>query len=469
MEATVTLLKGDKKGSETDYRDALPVNMSGVLRPILGVQGYMLQQPGLTKYGEGIGIDRGGLWNERHGEHYRVSGTSFIKVDAAGNATVLGTVSGLDTASLPYSFNTQGVLVDGRFWLYDKAGGTFTEVVDPNLGTPIDADWIDGYYIFTDGEYLYHTNLASESTINTLQYATAEFSPDPTLGVARTSDDKFRAFGRYTIEDFVNQANENFAFTRLTGRAIPYGIVGTHCKCRAGEKWYIMGGGKEEDVSIFVLGVGSAEKIASREVDKIISQYTEAELSNSVMEARTEKDYPYVIVHLPNETLLCNIKVGRAGGWDQAWSILKSDVLGNTPWRGKFGLFEPRLGKWVYGDRQTSDLGILDEAVTTHYGSIAEWELHTPILHLESMSIDELNIDTVPGFTSYDDATVFVSLSYDGVSHGTEALLDYGGPSDYGMRLIARQLGYVPNTVSIKLRGASRSRMAFSRAKVMYG
>ena len=320
----------------------------------------------LNEYG--IGIDRGALWNERHNEHYRVSGDSFIKVDANGSSTVLGTVSGLDTASLPYSFNTQGVLVDGRFWLYDKSGGTFTEVTDPDLGDPIDASWIDGYYIFTDGEYIYHTDIASETSIDPLKYATAEFSPDATLGVAKTSDNKFRAFGRYTIEDFVNQANENFAFTRLTGRAIPRGIVGTHCKCEVNEKWYIMGGGKKEAVSIFVLGVGSSGKIASREIDKIIGQYTEAELADSVLEARGEDDYSYLIVHLPNETLLYNVNIGEAFGPDQAWSLLKSDVLGNTPWRGKFGLFEPRLGKWVYGDRQTSDLGILEESVPTHYG-----------------------------------------------------------------------------------------------------
>ena len=65
MQTAINLLKGDKAGIETDYRDYLPVNMSGVVRSMFGAQGYMLQQPGLTKYGEGIGIDRGGLWNER--------------------------------------------------------------------------------------------------------------------------------------------------------------------------------------------------------------------------------------------------------------------------------------------------------------------------------------------------------------------------------------------------------------------
>jgi len=50
-EMQIPLIKGDKVDDTTDYRDALPVNMSGVVKPILGAQGYMLQQPGLTEYG----------------------------------------------------------------------------------------------------------------------------------------------------------------------------------------------------------------------------------------------------------------------------------------------------------------------------------------------------------------------------------------------------------------------------------
>jgi len=126
------LIKGDSIGTETDYRDALPVNMSGIVKPMFGVAGYMLQTPGLTQYGKGIGIDRRGIWNERHAEHYRVSGNSLIKVGSGGDVTNLGQITGLDTVSLPYSFNTQGIVADGRFWLYDSVNG-LVEVTEIRL------------------------------------------------------------------------------------------------------------------------------------------------------------------------------------------------------------------------------------------------------------------------------------------------------------------------------------------------
>lgn len=468
MESIINLLKGDNVGIETDYRDYLPVNMSAIIKPLYGSTGYMLQQPGLTKFGQGSGIDRGGLWNERHAEHYRVSGQSLIQVDAAGASVNLGAIAGLDTVSLPYSFNTQGIVADKRFYLYDSVSG-LVEVTDPDLGDPLDATWIDGYYFFTDGEFLYHTNIADETQIDPLKFATAEFSPDITLGVGKTVDNKAMAFGRYTIEYFSNDASENFAFTRLSTRAIKSGIVGTHCKCEMLNNWFIMGGRKEENVSIHVVGVGSVTKIASREVDKVISQYTEDEMSVSVLEARVIDDYQYLIVHLPNETLLYNVKIGQQLGNEQAWSIIKTDVLGNAQWRGKHGLFEPRLGKWVYGDKLDFTLGILDETVATHYDAIAEWVLNTPFMYINSGSIDELEIETIPGHTVDPGAAVFLSLTYDGNSHGTEVSINYGEPSEYSKRFIVYQLGYVSDWVAIKLRGASRSRMAFSRAKINFG
>ena len=106
--------------------------------------------------------------------------------------------------------------------------------------------------------------------------------------------------------------------------------------------------------------------------------------------------------------------------------------------------------------------------VATHYGSIAEWLLFTPFQYLECQSLDELMIQTIPGFTTTDDASVFVSLTYNGVSYGNEAPFDYGQPSAYDQRFIVQRLGYVRNYFAFKLRGASRSRMAFSAAALRY-
>jgi len=255
----------------------------------------------------------------------------------------------------------------------------------------------------------------------------------------------------------------------VESRNVKIGIVGTHAKCEMGDKWYLLGGRKEEAVSIHVLGVGSATKVATREVDKIIGSYTEDQIKSSVLEAREEDGYSFLTVHLPSHTLEFNQTLAQKVGIEQAWTLKKTDVNTNIQWRAKHGAFDPRLGKWVYGDKFNSNIGILDETVATHYGVVVECMLSTPFIDLESMSIDELKIETIPGHTGTKNATVAISLSYDGVTLGKEWWAMYGDPGAYGQRFVINRLGYIRNWVTITFRMASFSRMAFSRALISYG
>jgi hypothetical protein len=468
QQTVLNLIKGDKVNPKTDYRDALPVNMYAVARPILGASGYMIQQQGLTLLGNGAGIDRGGAWNDNFQMHFRVSGGRLLSLLEDGTTQDLGPISGTATAVLDYSFNTQAVVADGKFWLYDPAGG-FRQVTDSDLGQPIDFCWIDGYYFFTDGKFIYHTDITDEASIDPLKFATAEFIPDQTLGVHKTEDNKVMVFGRYSIEYFVNQASANFAFTRVPARALKIGIVGTNAKCEVGGKVYILGGRVEEAVSFHVVGVGSAQKLGNREIDQILATYTEQQLQDAVLESFESDGTNFALIHLPNHVLMFNETIAGVAGIDQAWSIWQSDVLGSTPCRAKHAVFDQRLNKWVFGDKQNTNIGILDASVATQYGEIVEWLLFTPFVYLEDQSIDELEIETIPGFTQFDDATVFVSMTYNGITYGLEWTQMYGLPAQYSSRFIVRRLGYIDNWVGMKLRGASRSRMAFGLGKITHG
>ncbi len=468
MKAQIPIIKGDKIGVETDYRDALPVNMYAVAKKVLGANGYMLNYPGLSLLGTGSGIDRGANYNERFSNHFRVSGTKLISVSSTGTTVELGDISGTKQVSMPYSFNTQCVIANGKMFLYSVSGG-LVEVTDSDLGNPIDCVWVDGYYFLTDGEFIYHTDISSETSIDPLKFATAEFMPDPTLGLSKTQDNKVMVFGRYTLEYFVNVATDNFAFQRVETRAQKIGIVSTHAKCESGGKYYITGGRKEESLGIFAVTVGSSKKVSTREIDKILAAYTEPELSDMRMESRTEDNVTFIIVHLPNETLCFNESIAAVFGIETAWMILKSDVAGDTPYRGINGVFDSRSGNWVYGDKINSNIGTLDNDISTQYGNIVEWIMFTPFINLEKMSIDSIELEIIPGHTTAEDATVAFSLTHNGVTYGTEYWDLYADPLDYEKRFILRRIGYVRDWIGFKFRGASTSRMAFSLLEINYG
>jgi len=465
-EFPITLIKGDRipDTPETDYRDALSVNMYAVEKQILGAKGYLLSWPGLEQFATVPGIDRAGSYNERFGDHYRVSGTSLVKISSAGTVVTLGTVPGSSQCRMKdfYSFNTQGIIADGKFFLYSPGGG-FVEVTDPDLGSPIDGVWIDGYYFLTDGEYLYHTDLADETAIDPLKFATAEFMPDPSLGLMKTTFNQVVVFGRYSTEYFENVATDNFAFQRIKSRAQKIGIVATHAKCESGGTFYITGGIRESDVGVHILDVGKSVKISTREIDKIINAYSEPELAGMRMESRTDEDVSFILVHLPNETLCFNASIGERLGKAAAWTILESDSTGAN-YRGINGVVDSRISdnkQWLYGDKIDGRVGAINNDLFANYDALNRFFLYTPLINLETLSINKVELKTIRGRNTLSDAYLYGALTYDGANYVAEWFQLYSNPGDLNQRFIRRVLGYAREWVGFRFRGETRSRMAF--------
>jgi hypothetical protein len=149
--------------------------------------------------------------------------------------------------------------------------------------------------------------------------------------------------------------------------------------------------------------------------------------------------------------------------------LLKSDVYGDEYDRASYAIYDTRNGKLIVGDLLDGKIGYLDNMVATQYDEIAEWLLFSPLIDLQSQSIDMFEIQTISGFTASPDAGVFISVTQEGHFYGAEKVVEYGMINEYGKRFIVRRLGYVRDAFSLRMRGASRSRMAFARGVITHG
>lgn len=462
--ASIPLIKGDKADNNTDYRDALPVNYYAVLREIYGEQGYMLNYYGLSDFATGQWVSRGSIWVARTGfdGQYRVSGQKLIKIEDNQSVTVLGDITGIDQASLTYSLNNLAIVADGKLYYYNPTDG-LRQITDPHVGSPIDIVWADFRFVLTDGEYLFQSSLLDEEEYEPLDFSGSDFQPDKIWGVGLNEDNELIAFNELTTEYFVNSGADNFSYTRIQLKAVKSGIAGTHAKAEYKDKWYALTRRRSTQYQFSVIQSGSSESITSREIEKILAKYSGEQLSKTVVEVFTKDSITWMIAHLPNETLAYNDNIAKAYGVNLAWSILKTDVLGDATYRGKDMVYDPRFSKWCIGDKKDGTIGFLDDSVCTHYGDITEGLLFTPVLSMESLSIDKLEVETIPGISPNNDATVFISRSEDLRVHGQEWTQEYGANLDYNQNFEVRRLGYVRKNVSFKVRTASRSRMAFCK------
>ena len=460
----IPITRGETTDAQTDYIDVLPKNLMAVAKPVRGSDSYLVSFDGLKLLSEfttkiDFEGDRGGIYNERQGRHVRVINNSVVEVGVDGVITRLADMPNTDQCIFDYS-EVSTLIISGGAAYRLLNGGELVRYTDPDFSTALDGVNINGYYVFTDGEYLYHTDATNEASISPESYATAKLSPDPTIGLMKTQDGLLMAFGRFSVQYFYNTGELGFSFAELPQKTINAGIVGTRAKAQLLGDVFILGGRKEESPSIYIIGAGDIKPVATRTIDKIIAQYNQYELSTVVMESRVDERMAFLIIRLPRHTLVFNYTFAQAAGLDNAWSILSTGVDDGV-WLGVNGVFDPELRKWVYGARNSGKLFELDKINGAHDNQATEYEFQTPIIPAPYVRVSKVEINTITG-TSAAPQSVFLSVSTDMIAFNTEWIEALPARANYAKRYIVNRIGYVPDEITFRVRALSLGKVNFS-------
>lgn len=372
----IPILSGIYADNKSNFRTAYPVNMIPVQK-VTGISdGYLRPSDGIELFAVGAGKDRGGInWN---GDLYRISGTKLIKVSELGAVSVLGDVGGSGQVSFDYSFDRLAVSSSGKLFYWN--GSTLTQVTDTDLGTVKDFIWVDGYFMTTDGDYLIVTELNDPASVNPLKYGSSEADPDKIQGLLKLRGEVY-AFNRYTIEAFQNVGGDYFPFQRIQGAQLMRGAIGTHAATVFLESIAFVGGGRNEAPAVWLGANGVTEKISTREIEQVLSAYSEAELSTIVVETRITDGHQFLYLHLPNQTWVYDGS-GSLVAKTPVWFKLVSSLTGDSQYKARNFIY--CYGKWITGDPSSNKIGTLTYDLSSHYGDPVRWEVNTAILYNNS-------------------------------------------------------------------------------------
>ncbi|HEX7891470.1 MAG TPA: packaged DNA stabilization protein [Ramlibacter sp.] len=454
----IPLLGGITSDANADWRSSLSINLIPVPKDTGPSKGYFRFAPGLTQFASGPGIDRGAInWNDLC---YRVMGGQLARVNADGTATNIGAISGTGGAILDYGPVYLLIVSDNKAWLYN--GASLVQITDVDLGNVIDGLWVDGYYLFTDGTALIVTELTDPFAIDPLKYGSSEADPDRIKGLLKYRGEVY-AFNRYTTEAFENVGGAGFPFRRIESAMMMKGCVGPQAKTLFAESFAWLGSGRNEPCSVYVASGGAPMKIATREVEKRLKAYTEAQLATAVLEARADELHQHLLVHLPGETLVYDAAASVAAE-QPIWFFLSTGVVGVNAYRARN--FVWCYGKWLCGDTQDGRVGYVNEAVCTQYEAIAGWQFDTLMVYNEGNGATVWSLELV-GTTGHapgtDDPTVFHSYTVDGLNWSLERTARMGSAGQTAQRVVWRRCGRVQHVRGERFRGANKTPISWSR------
>lgn len=454
----IPVLSGIYTDGNSDFRTSYPRNLVPVPKKSGISEGYLRPADGIVQFGTGPGIDRGGInWN---GECYRVMGSKLVKIASDGTTTQLGTIAGSDLVTLDYGFDRLSISGGGNLYYWD--GTTLTKVTDADLGTVVDHLWVDGYYMTTDGESLVVTELNDPTSVNPLKYGSSEADPDPIVSLQKVRNEVY-ALNRHTIEVFQNVGGEFFPFERVEGAQMQRGCVGTHASAYFMEAVAFVGGGRNEQTAVWIGLNGQTNKLSTREIDQVLSEYPDSVLSDVLLESRVHESHQHLYLHLPDQTLVYDAAASQEMQ-QPVWFILTTSMVGNGQYRARN--FVWCYGKWLVGDPTSTKHGYITDAVSSHYGLLNGWEFGTSIVYNEGRGavVHELELVCLTGRVALgDNPTVWTSYTIDGQFYSQEKPRTAGKRGQTVKRLSWLQQGFMRHWRSQKFRGTSDCHISIAR------
>lgn len=460
MQVSVPILNGVYTDNASDFRVEYPRNMIPVFQGSGISKGYFRPADGIVFAGSGPGVDRGGIeWN---GVHYRVMGTKLVSISSSNVVTILGTIGGSGQVTLDYSFSYLAIASSGQLWLYNPTEG-LRQNVDPDLGTVIDMVWVDGYFMTTDGQYLIVTELNDPFSVNPLKYGSSEADPDPIVALLKVKNEVY-ALNRHTIECFQNVGGTLFPFQRVTGAQVQRGVVGTNACCLFSESIAFLGGGRNEAPAVWFVNGGNTEKVSTREVDQILAQYSETVLSQVLFEARVDKGYKHLYIHLPDCTLVFD-GAATAMSQEQIWFVLSDGTSEEfSQYRAKnLVWFNDR---WIVGDPQSSNFGYLTDQISSHWNEIVRWGFGTTLVYTGNKGAVFHDLELVPisGNSTFGaDPSIWVSYTEDGQTWSQERVCKAGKTGQRAKRIAWFKQGRMRQWRGYRFRGTSDAHISFAR------
>ena len=202
-------------------------------------QYFRLQRPGLTRLAT---LDQGrvrGLFqsdNSITSDPIVVAGTSWFHLSNGSDITAIGTIGddGLQVR-MAATFERVGVVAGGDLTIWNGTTTTKIQVRDKldasdpaieltDLPPIVDFDVLNGYYVLATADGTFYWLVPGESSVQALNYATAEALPDGLVAIRRLRDELF-LFGQQSIEVWQASGDASATFSRATGRLIDRGCI----------------------------------------------------------------------------------------------------------------------------------------------------------------------------------------------------------------------------------------------------
>lgn len=425
--------------------DARMVNLFPEIIPEGGKEpAFLNRAPGLKfKVSVGLGPIRG-LW-AYGGNMYVVSRDKLYKVDSNYTVTMLGTVAG---TSGPVSMIDNGtqlfVACNGPSYIYNAQTNVFQQITDSDFPGAVTVSYLDGYFVFNEpnSQKIWITSLLDGSSVDPLDFASAEGSPDGVVGIIVDHREVW-VFGTNSVEVWYNSGNADFPLTRIQGAFNELGCAAPYSIAKMDNGLFWLGHDARGQGIVYRANGYTGQRISTHAIEWQIQQY--GNLSDAIGYTYQQDGHSFYVLIFPSANATWVYDVAT-----QAWHERAGFANGEfTRHRSNCQVFFN--SEVLVGDYQNANIYAFDLDDFSDNGSIQKWlrswrALPTGKNNLKRSAQHSLQLDLETGvglnLGQGSDPQVMLRWSDDGGhTWSNEHWVSIGKIGEFYRRAIWRRLG----------------------------
>lgn len=308
------------------------------------------------------------LWTQADKSHFFVvSGSEFYSLTSStATPTLLGSVTGSGPVSIADNGTQLFLACDPDGFIYNTSTGVFAQITDPDFAGAVTVGFLDGYFVFNqpNSQMVWVTSLEDGSSVDPLDFASAEGSPDGLVAVIMDHREAW-LFGTNSVEVWYDAGLADFPLARVQGAFNEVGCVSPHTVAKMDNAIFWLGQDDRGQGVVYVARGYQSQRISTHAVEWQIQQSTD--LSNASAYTYQQDGHSFYVLNVP--------EIGQTWVYDVATRLWHERAAFSD------GVLDRHRGECqtnfngeiIIGDYQTGDIYAFDLDTYADNGGIQKW------------------------------------------------------------------------------------------------
>jgi hypothetical protein len=228
-----------------------------------------------------------------------VSGNSLYKIDTNYNATLLGTIAGTGPVSMADNGIQLFIAANGPSYIYNNNTNAFAPITDPDFPGAVTVGYLGGYFVFNepDSQKIWITQLFDGTSVDPLDFASAEGSPDGVAGLIVDHREVW-VYGTNSVEVWYDTGASDFPLQRIQGAFNEIGCAAPYSIAKMDNGLFWLGADARGQGMVYRANGYTGQRISTHAVEWHIQQY--GNLSDALAYTYQQDGHSFYVLIFPS-------------------------------------------------------------------------------------------------------------------------------------------------------------------------